>query len=419
MKQSSYRGWAVLVVGTLCMAIIFSSQASLPGIFTIPVTKDLHVTRTAFNLHISLIMLAAIPASLIIGKTLTKKNVRIYAGICTLMCAFCFWGYSSATRLWHFYVISTLFGFFGRGCTKIAVCLLVNDWFGPKLRGKMIGITMAGSSFGAILLNPLLSQINAELQWRASYRLLTLLALILVPLVWFSFVQRPQNINQIGNTKELLPQNKLVPKGVYVKQAMQRPPFWIIHALLFISTGVVMAFLANGVSFLTDSNLTALQAGSIMSVGSLTTAIGNPLLGGICDKLGVKKGVICVTASLGLGLAIITIAGSNLVVVCTAMLLIGFGNAAGNTMVPMILLDYYGDVDFAKHNGYSGISTGLGGAIGPILAVRIFDSFGSYHPAWILSAVLMLVFVCTILMLYRNKAKRRDYHGREKGNYEC
>ena len=278
---------------------------------------------------------------------------------------------------------------------------------------------MAGSSFGAILLNPLLSQINAELQWRASYRLLTLLALILVPLVWFSFVQRPQNINQIGNTKELLPQNKLVPKGVYVKQAMQRPPFWIIHALLFISTGVVMAFLANGVSFLTDSNLTALQAGSIMSVGSLTTAIGNPLLGGICDKLGVKKGVICVTASLGLGLAIITIAGSNLVVVCTAMLLIGFGNAAGNTMVPMILLDYYGDVDFAKHNGYSGISTGLGGAIGPILAVRIFDSFGSYHPAWILSAVLMLVFVCTILMLYRNKAKRRDYHGREKGNYEC
>jgi MFS family permease len=204
MERSTklYHGWWIVVLGFFMMALIFAPLLTLPGLFVVPATEELGVERAAFTLHISIAAFVTIFCSLFVGKILTKYNMKLIMFVAAIVAILCFLSYSFSTHLWHFYVTSAVFGVAAVALANVPVAILVNNWFGPKMKGKAMGIAMVGSGVGAMILMPIIGLINSNIGWRWSYRLLALLLLVfLVPLILAVLVRAPgdKGLRRIGD----------------------------------------------------------------------------------------------------------------------------------------------------------------------------------------------------------------------------
>ena len=68
MKQKIYPGWWIVLTGVVLMGMVYAPMLTLPGVFTVPVTGDFGISRTTFNLHISICSLSSTVAAVVGGK---------------------------------------------------------------------------------------------------------------------------------------------------------------------------------------------------------------------------------------------------------------------------------------------------------------------------------------------------------------
>ena len=63
----------------------------------------------------------------------------------------------------------------------------------------------------------------------------------------------------------------------------------------------------------------------------------------------------------------------------------GFGLAMGSVLPPLVTASIYGRAMYGEVYGFVQSSVQMGAAFGPLLVSYIFDSSGSYYPAWIIN----------------------------------
>ncbi|MDD7290019.1 MAG: MFS transporter, partial [Clostridiales bacterium] len=146
-----YHGWWIVITCLALMALIFVPLTNLPGLFTVFITEEFGITRTAFTTHITISTLTSMAAALFVGRLYQHHSPRLLMAVSTVIIAACFLGYSLAGSVVHFYVISAIIGFFGMFLTSVPISILINNWFGPKMKGKAMGIAMMGSGLGAMV----------------------------------------------------------------------------------------------------------------------------------------------------------------------------------------------------------------------------------------------------------------------------
>jgi MFS family permease len=408
-RKGIYPGWKIVVTGFFLMAIIFAAVISLPGLFTIYVTEELNLTRAAFTVHMTISTLAAMVCSLFVGKIFQKYNIKLLMTVAALIVFVCFAGYSFATRLWHFYAISVAVGFFCVFLINVPVSILIHTWFGKKLKGKAMGIAMTGSGVGAMILNPVLSYINATRGWRMSYRLLALLVLaVAVPLILLTVEKSPQDKGweRIGDEEGAEETTNEV-SGLTAAQSFKSSMFWILSAAFFLFAMTTTVFNVNGMPYFTDIGFDPVKAGSLMSVASAAVIFGKLLLGAACDKwnarLGSSGAIMCLIVGMAFLIGTSKIAALGIV----AAVIFGFGNANATVTVPLIVGELFGNRDFGTLVGVSNVATNLGAGIGPLFGALIYDSSGSYIAAWAASIALMIVMLAALNIAY--KVKRGVY----------
>jgi MFS family permease len=103
----------------------------------------------------------------------------------------------------------------------------------------------------------------------------------------------------------------------------------------------------------------------------------------------------------GAGLAIIAHAHSATIGITGAALL-GFGMGSEADVTPYLLARYCGVRSFSLLYGCSWTAYAIGGAIGPVLVGKVFDSAGTYQPGMVqLLAVPCLIAAALTLGLPR------------------
>ena len=78
-----------------------------------------------------------------------------------------------------------------------------------------------------------------------------------------------------------------------------------------------------------------------------------------------------------------------LMVICVSIAGLCYG--ATFAVFPATLGDYYGTKNFGLNYGILFTGWGIGGIIGPMTAAAIFDAFGNYNTAFIISFFLMVI----------------------------
>jgi MFS family permease len=91
---------------------------------------------------------------------------------------------------------------------------------------------------------------------------------------------------------------------------------------------------------------------------------------------------------------------TNIITLYAFAILYGFGYGSLAPVTPYLISDRFGGQVLGVTYGLlTFFSTGIGGALGPILGGVIFDHTGSYRPGWIMNTVFLLVISFLILTL--------------------
>ena len=186
--------------------------------------------------------------------------------------------------------------------------------------------------------------------------------------------------------------------------------FWTLCAIQFLFlpslTTVPLHMPVHGM----DLGMSTTRAATLLSVIAGASVVGRLAIGTFADRIGGRRGlVLCFLPLIAALLALLAIDRPWMLFV--AALAYGFGHGGLFTIIAPTIAEFFGTRAVGAIFGAVVFFGTIGGAIGPILAGRVFDTTGSYAPAFMTlagMAVLGLMLVLSLPSADRSDARLPD-----------
>lgn len=406
--RKPFYGWWIVAGGFALMATCYTVFVNCIPLFQTHIVQDLGITVGQFNTGVSLCTVAAVFASLAIGKLIDVWDARIL-GTFTVICTFAVLiGLSRATQLWHLYALCIAAGTIVVAGTRLLASVVIANWFTLK-RGLAVSIALSGSGAGGVALSPITSALIVNMGWRSAFTVLAFVCLVLgLPLVAAFFRNQPGDkglspygAGQLESARADRSPDEPVTIDIGWKVLRKSKAFWLMTAgfvMMGIDNG---AIITNAVSNMTSVELNgtaivtgghdALWAGNVWAFYLACVIVFKVSLGALYDRWGMRAGTVLGTAaSFAAAVALCfpaTDAGPIL-----ASLFFGFGTCMGTVAPPLMTVKEFGKKDLGTVTGIVTAFEMFGAAVGAVASGALFDAYLSFMPAWI------MVMVATLLM---------------------
>jgi predicted MFS family arabinose efflux permease len=276
---------------------------------------------------------------------------------------------------------------------------MVIRWFSGR-PGLVNGLVHAGLGFGITVLPPLASFLIARLEWSNAYLVLGAMTGVLIVGCSQFLRQEPELVRSPAAAPQASPNAFSGVSSLSLRQALGTRAFWILSLLFFADIYNINTVMVHIVIHAEDVLLPSAVAVSVLSVTAALSIAGRVGAGALADRLDRKSAV-------GIGMGLNAVAFVILLVSHQAWafylfaVLFGLGGwSAGAVMSPFVA-EYFG---LKAHGVILGTVTfigTLGGAIGPWVAGRVFDTMNTYNPAFIVAASLAAISVILVALLGR------------------
>lgn len=381
MANSNALRWRVVLGGILsnfCAGMLYSWS-----IYVNPLMEAHGWERGAVSLAMSIatlvIPISMIPAAKILAKKGPTKTALI--GTIFLVLGLAIAGLTASLPL--LYLGFGVFGGIGVGFiygTPIATCV---KWF-PDKKGLISGLAVGGFGLGSIVFAPICTSVIASLGPNTTFLIqgaITLVGMIIAaPLMKAA----PDGFKPEGWNPPVATAASGASHDYTSAEMLKTKQYWFLLIMyLFANMSGLMVIGHASPIAQAVAGLTAAQAGAIVSVLSIANTAGRFMSGALCDKLGAKR----VVTIIYIVNAVLLVALQFLTNFATIALGIGglavcFGAMMG--AYPSLVVDYFG----VKYSGpnYARIflAYGIGGIIGPQLAVRVVAATGGYTLAFVI-----------------------------------
>ncbi|MFS0781806.1 MFS transporter [Bacillus sp. 1P06AnD] len=404
MKKNGtiFYGWWIVLVGFLIMTFIFAPIANLVSLFTLPVTKELGFSSSQFMLYFTIMALSGIVVNPLAGQLIKKMDIRSYLTIFIMIAALSFIGFSISTKLIHFYLFSVLMGIGMTGGAGIPVSVLITNWFNEK-RGLCLGIALAGSGFGGVILSPLVNWLITAYSWRTAYLVLgIIIAVMLIPLSIFvvKFSPADKGLTPLGEAISLDHAEGL--SGPTFRQTLKSISFWTLGLGILIGGIVVNAMLLNLVPYLTEIGTSAKTAALLLSLGSAMVIFSKVLVGRLFDKMGSIPTVFIISA--GSLISFLFLMKANIVSLAILYTIFSGIGSTAITVTPAFMTGaLFGEREYGAKYGIVAIFISLGSAITPIVSSLIYNINHSY--GLLLNTLIILAIVQFGLFFIASKTR--------------
>ncbi len=287
---------------------------------------------------------------------------------------------------------------------------ILAHWFARK-RALAIGIFMSMGGLGAFFAAPAISlMVQTTGNWRNAWLVMacamligTVIAAIFVretPAQKGTFVDGldPALAPAAGGAGVKPPQVHQSATSWEIKDALWSIPYWIIvvavSAVVF-GHGVVNS---QGVLHLRDLGISPVTAASAIGIVGMLGAAGRLFTGILGDRIDPRYLLAC---GLVLELAgiILLIFANDSVMVYTFAVVFGAGNGMAIVAGPALLVNYFGNKNYASLMAIRGLIVTPVSSLGPVAAGFTFDSTGSYTAVFLAFAAIGLIPVLMLLMM--------------------
>jgi MFS family permease len=314
---------------------------------------------------------------------------------------------AEVSALWHLVALYGVVKTVGANCLGLVVLTpLVTTRFIEK-RGLVLSIVQSANGFGRAASAPVVQFLISTIGWRHAYFALAgLMAMLVFPLGRFFRAHTALRPDR--------PSTRVEPLGVApsrdwtVAEAMATPHFWLL-LLVYLLTGLGSFFVSlHQLAFAADQGFDTLHAASILGMGSFLSVIGTIFTGTISDYVGRE-----VSAIIAYGISIVGVIAALFITSADQAWLLwihacffGLTWGARGPMITAKTADLFQGRHLGAILGVISIGTGVGAAVGAWASGLIFDVFGSYRIAFILSIASYLAGCVAFWFLRRPPVAR-------------
>jgi MFS family permease len=386
-----YYGWRVVFAACFGVMAGFGSLFVYTfSVFVKPLASEFGWTREAISGGFAIAAVTLGIASPLLGRWIDRVGPRRIILPCMTIYA-C--GIVSLSLLHfgvvQFYVTCFLLGAVGNGAAHLAYSRSISTWFQQRL-GTALAFVMVGAGLGAMILPVIAQSIISRSGWRSAYASLGVLALLLgLPLSW-------RYIRERGATERT--EAPVAHFGLTWQQGLCSYAFWIVTAILFVSSISMNGAITHLSALLTDRGITPHEAALCASVLGGASLLGRVVVGWLLDRFFGPRVALGINLLTALGVFLLARAGS-FPAGCFAAALIGIGAGGEAAMTPYLLTRYFGLRAFSTLYGLTWTFYAAAGAIGPVLLGKAFDVTGSYaYLLGILAAALAVAAAMNLLL---------------------
>ena len=393
-----YRRWLVagttfLSVGTSIGFVQYAFQA-----FVIPLEEEFGWSRTQINLSLSLGIASSFIAP-IAGRFLDKYGSTKIMSLSLLLVTLGFFMRGSMNDLWQLYLSSILLYVGIPGATQLPLGKLMGLWF-PKIRGRMIGFTMAGNNFSAVVTVPIATFIILASGWRFAFYALGITTLIVLVLVLL-FIKDDKNYN--FEKKDKNESKKESEKDYELSDAIRTSAFWFLVSGMtlqqFARTTVVIQLVPHFVA----KDIGVGLASSMMSAFGIFAVISKLISGWLSDLIPSRFILIIVVIFQMIGIQFVLAERQELMWIGSSLM--GLGIGAMGVLGPAITTELFGLKRYSSIFGFINMPIAFPIIIGPIFSGLIFDRYKTYTLAFNLVELLLIISIISFIFV-RIKPKK-------------
>ena len=345
-KKPLYYGWVVVLGCSIVIGASTGLITNCAGIFIKPVTESLNVTRGAFTLYNTMSSIASICTVMLWGELFRRFPARRLMLLGSLVLSACIFGYSFATKLWHFYVIGALYGCY----TYIYFATVINNWF---LARKGLA---TGAGLGRLRRLGRHHDPHRHPRGRA-LRLAHGLpphgghgALPLPdshPLFYPGEPGAARPFCRSGAEQSAEGLKTWQPTGLTRAQTVKTPAYWAFTLGLTLVSFIGMGMTPHIIAYLTDIGYSSATASSVQAAVMWALVLAEVVLGAVFDRVGPVYTSLLTGLSLLFSVLLLLFAGSSPIMPWLFAFVYGFGYATLSVPIAYLVGENFGTREFS------------------------------------------------------------------------
>ncbi len=390
-------GWPVLAASFIGIAIGVSSLYFYSlGIFLKPMAAEFGWGRGTGSLGALVGTAGAALMSIPMGRLVDRiGSARVAIGSLVLLAL----GFAAigllASGLVSFLILTAIVSLLTAGSSPLPFSRLVVTAF-HRHRGIALGLTLAGTGVGAILVPRLLAPYVAVHGWRNGYFALAGVVAVMLPVLWL-FLRHAED-----------PHRNAEP-AVSLRQVMADPAYRLLALIFLLAATAVLGTVVQFVPMLSDWGLAPAEAGAIASMIGVAAIGGRLLTGWMLDRFspqGVNAGLFAL-AACGLGL----LAVGGIAVAVPGALITGLAVGGEVDLIAFLVGRFFKRAVYGAMYGAVYTAFLIGGAIGPALSGYLQEATGSYRASLLVAAALLALAAAASTRLARLTSADESPHG--------
>ena len=416
MKRNIFYGWWLVVIALLVNAFTSSPVFGGVGVWVDSLEQEFGWSRTQLSIAFSVGQLEASVMGPVIGMLVDRIGSRkvVLIGISIIGIGFIL--LSFVNTIWMFYLSFAVLMIGASAGGWLPMMTTINNWFN-KRRSMAMGFGGLGFSIGSFLLVPALAWLvnPNHYGWQATSLTLGLFFLasaypvsLLIRNIPEDYGEVPDGFAYLRNEKK---GNATVETQIYdpsysMRDILKMPAFWIISICHGMSTMLIGTMTVHLILALKDQGI-SVQTGAWIWGFTLGFSGLCQIFGGwIGDK--VPKNLALCFFGWVQAVGVVTATFITSVYYAPIFVVIyGLGFGARMPLGTAIRGEYFGRKAFGKVLGWSMMPMMLLMMMGPLIAGKMYDVYGSYDGAFYLLAAVG--FLGSIGFVFAKKPNPEDY----------
>lgn len=404
-----YYPWLMCIMAML--VLIVSNGMTMTGLtaFDESLLNEFGWSRGALKFRDMLNLVLAGLMSPFIGALIDRAGVRTLILFGNLLLAALYLAYSQIHSITHVYLIHVGFAAVVVASGMNVAVILVSQWFEVR-RGTALGIALAGSSLGGMLVPKLITGLLPHMDWRESFMCMSAIPLILFVLCLL-LVRSPA---QAGRPPLRAAQSDLDAGNgtqrraavqwpdLSYRQALRTPTFWALTMIAATSFYSIMSLSTHLMLHMRDLGFAPDKAANGMFVLFGMGMVGKFLFGILSDFLNPKR--VFISNLLLMFIGTLMLASQRPELLWYSLLTVGLGWGGLYAVLQLQIVGAFGLSSAGKILGTITLVDAITAGMGIWLTAVMFDYFGSYVIAF--NVLVVLVFaglVCSFMVREERK----------------
>jgi len=392
MSREEKRGWMMVAGLFVVNMLIVGSGYFTAGVFFTPLLKQFGWSRAVLSTLTSILLVNSGLSAAPFGWLLDRIGARVLMVGGAALTGIAFLAASRITTFTELFACYFAIGIGVGACGLLSTSFVVANHF-TRRRGLAMGVALAGTSTGGMVMTLIANHAIAIGGWRTGYIVLAIPVFVLaVPILLLILRPAPVLVEIPG----AIPRARPVLEGMEVRDAVRTRSFWMISIAYFCFGYFAPGATLHLVPYLIGLGYPAAIAALTLSLVLGTSALGKLFMGFMADRMTGRRALAIDFFALGCGIGLFFFARHG-AAIPLIVLVFGLSLGAPMALFPMVTVESFGLRRFGSIVGLTNLTYTVGTALGPTLSGRIFDKSASYVGAF--EIFIALAAVATIAAL--------------------